>query len=176
MSPEGLPAGPDAADRAAETLRTAQVVDALAPALGVRLRQGVGRALELLAALPAEAPTATHGDFKCDNLLVSGPVLHLLDFDRCARGDPAADIGKFLADLRWWTDGDGPAADRLHGAFLHGYGAADRARMARARLYDGLALLRMAARRVPVQDPDWAGRVARAVGVAAATLARESSR
>jgi hypothetical protein len=47
--------------------------------------------------------------------------------------------------------------------------------MARARLHDGLSLLRMAARRVPLQDPGWAARVARTVAVGAATLAAEAS-
>jgi len=28
--------------------------------------------------------------------------LALLDFGSCASGDPALDVGKFLADLEWW--------------------------------------------------------------------------
>jgi aminoglycoside phosphotransferase (APT) family kinase protein len=148
----------------------------LAPAAGVRLRLGVGRALELLSALPAEPPTSTHGDVKSDNLLVTGTGVHLLDFDRSGRGDPAADLGKFLADLRWWSDGDGPVARGLHEAFLSGYGPPGTARLARARVYDALCQLRMAARRVPVQDAHWVSRVTTAVGVATATLAEASLR
>jgi aminoglycoside phosphotransferase (APT) family kinase protein len=177
-SPEGLPTGSDAVGQAAETLRTAQVLDALLPAVGSRLRLGLGRALELLDALPVEPPTMTHGDFKCDNLLVNGSRVHVLDFDRLGRGDPAADVGKFMADLRWWTDGDGPVAARLHQAFLDGYGTGDGtvdvARIARARVYDGLLQLRMVARRVPIQDTDWEPRVTRAVDIAAATLGQGS--
>ena len=26
----------------------------------------------------------------------------MIDFDTCSLSDPAADIGKFLADLQWW--------------------------------------------------------------------------
>jgi hypothetical protein len=97
--------------------------------------------------------------------------VHLIDFDRVGRGDPAAAIGKFLADLRWWAAADGRVAERLRAAFLDGYGAAMPERFARARMYDALLQLRMAARRVPIQDPDWEGRVTRAVRVAAATSA-----
>jgi Ser/Thr protein kinase RdoA (MazF antagonist) len=170
---EGLPVRPDAVAQAGETIRTAEVLDVLEPAVGSQLRHAVGRVLDVLSRLPVEPPTMTHGDFKCDNLLVNGTRVHLLDFDRCGHGDPAADIGKFLADLRWWTDrGEHPVA-RLHEAFLHGYGSTDPARFARARAYDALLQLRLAARRVPVQDPDSGRRVARAVGIAAATLAEE---
>jgi aminoglycoside phosphotransferase (APT) family kinase protein len=173
-STEELPACPDAAAQAGETLRTGQLVDALVPALGSLLRRAVGQAVESLAALPAEPPSPTHGDVKCDNLLVSGSRVHLLDFDRSGRGDPAADIGKFLADLRWWTCGNGDAAARLREAFLDGYGGTEPPRMARARVYDGLFQLRMAARRVPIEAPDWEPRVEGAIGVAAAALAEET--
>jgi aminoglycoside phosphotransferase (APT) family kinase protein len=168
---DGLLSCSDALGQAGETLRTAELVDVLAPAVGSRLRLEVRRVLELLAALPVEAPSVVHGDFKCDNLIVSGSRLHLLDFDRCGLGDPAADIGKFLADLRWWTGEDDAAAARLHEAFLEGYGVMGRARTARARAYDALLQLRMAARRVPIQDPGWERRVTRLVAVAAATAA-----
>jgi Ser/Thr protein kinase RdoA (MazF antagonist) len=173
---ERLESRADAVGQAGETLRTAELVDLLAPAVGSRLRRTVGRALESLAALPVEPPTVVHGDFKCDNLVVSGARVHLLDFDRCGRGDPAADIGKFLADLRWWSAGDEDVAERLHEGFLDGYGVVRPERAARARAYDALLQLRMAARRVPVQDPDWESRVARLVGVAAATLTEEPCR
>jgi hypothetical protein len=61
----------------------------------------------------------------------------------------------------------------LHEVFLEGYGDMSSARAARAHVYDCLSQLRMAARRVPIQDRDWADRVTRAVGVAADTLAAE---
>jgi Ser/Thr protein kinase RdoA (MazF antagonist) len=170
---EELPDRPDALAQASETLRTAHLVDALLPAVGLCLRVEVGRVLDVLSRLPAEPPTMTHGDFKCDNLVVNGSRVHLLDFDRSGRGDPAADIGKFLADLRWWTDAGGHPAAPLHAAFLHGYGVTEPARFARARAFDALLQLRMAARRVPVQDPDWERRVAGAVSIAAATLTDE---
>jgi hypothetical protein len=86
------------------------------------------------------------------------------------RGDPAADLGKFLADLRWCATADEPVVGALHEALLEGYGAVPSARLARARAYEGLLHLRMAARRVPIHDPDWAARVTRAVQFAAERL------
>jgi Ser/Thr protein kinase RdoA (MazF antagonist) len=173
---EELPSRPDAVGQAGETLRTAELVDLLAPGTGARMRRTVGQVLESLAALPGEPPTVVHGDFKCDNVVASGSRVHLLDFDRCGRGDPAADIGKFLADLRWWSAGDDALAARLHEAFLDGYGVLGQRRAARARGYDALLQLRMAARRVPLQDPDWEGRVTRLVAAAEVTLAEEPCR
>jgi Ser/Thr protein kinase RdoA (MazF antagonist) len=169
----GLRACPDALAQAAETVRTAQLLEALHPVLGSQLRDGVARVLDVLSGLPAEPPTVTHGDFKCDNLVVNGSRVHLLDFDRCGLGDPAADLGKFLADLRWWAGQVGHPVAPLHEAFLDAYGVTDPARLARARAYDTLLQLRMAARRISVQGPDWEGRVARAIAAAVFTLAEE---
>jgi Ser/Thr protein kinase RdoA (MazF antagonist) len=154
---------------AGETLRTAQLLAVLPPAVGRRLRTGVDRALDLLSRWPVEQVTTTHGDLKCENVLADGPFLHLLDFDRSGSGDPAADVGKFLADLRWWA---GEAAlPRLQEAFLLGYGPCEPGRLARARAHESLFLLRMAARRVRLEDPAWGHRTARTVDVAAALVA-----
>jgi aminoglycoside phosphotransferase (APT) family kinase protein len=169
----GLPDRPDAAQQADETLRTAELVDALLPPVGSRLRQAVVRALDLLSALPSEPRTLAHGDVKCDNLLVGSAGVHLLDFDRVGRGDPAADLGKFLADLSWCAAADERAVSALHEALLQGYGAVPPARLARARAYEGLLHLRMAARRVPISDPDWAARVTHAVQFATERLTEE---
>jgi Phosphotransferase enzyme family len=167
----GLPSCPDAVTHVATTLRTAEVVDALLPVAGALVRAGAARALEALATLPGEAPTTVHGDFKSDNILAGMAGVHLLDFDRSGCGDPAVDIGNFLADLRWHSDGDGAGAAALQEAFLAGYGSTAPARLARARVYDGLFLLRMAARRYPVSAPDREHEVTRAIEVAVAALA-----
>jgi aminoglycoside phosphotransferase (APT) family kinase protein len=169
-SPTDLPPRPDAVAQADRTVRAAQVVDALLPAVGYRVRELACRAVADLAALPQEPATPIHGDYKCDNILVTDTGVHLLDFDRAGRGDPAADLGTFCADLRWWAAGDPGAAGALHAAFLTGYGPRAGARPARARVYDALLQLRHAARRAPLQDVGWEHRVSRAVERAALTL------
>ena len=170
----GLRTCPDALAHVATTLRTAAVVDALLPVVGARLRGGVARALDLLTGLPDEAPTPVHGDYKCDNLLAGSAGVHLLDFDRSGCGDPAADIGNFLADLRWHAHGDAAVTGALQEAFLGGYGPTVPARLARARAYDGLFLLRMAARRVPIHAAAREWQIMGAVEVGAAVLAGAS--
>ena len=45
-------------------------------------------------------PTFVHGDFGPANLLWSSGQIVVLDFDKCARGDPALDVGNLLAQLR----------------------------------------------------------------------------
>ncbi|MCK7583055.1 MAG: aminoglycoside phosphotransferase family protein [Chromatiales bacterium] len=40
-----------------------------------------------------------HRDFYPDQILVAGDRLHLLDLDLCTRGDPALDLGNFVAHL-----------------------------------------------------------------------------
>ena len=60
------------------------------------------RARELHERLPQEPPTFTHGDFKSDHVWVAPGGPKLIDFDSCRLGDPALDLGKFLADLQMW--------------------------------------------------------------------------
>jgi aminoglycoside phosphotransferase (APT) family kinase protein len=59
--------------------------------------------LEREAPLPPAAPCFVHGDFGPANLLWSMGQVVVLDFDRCARGDPALDLGNLLAQLRRMT-------------------------------------------------------------------------
>lgn len=46
------------------------------------------------------APGFLHGDFGPANLLWRSGALVVLDFDKCARGDPALDLGNLLTQLR----------------------------------------------------------------------------
>ena len=60
----------------------------------------VGLALERdLPPLPAR-PSFLHGDFGPTNLLWRSGTIVALDFDKCAHGDPALDLGNLLAQLR----------------------------------------------------------------------------
>jgi len=65
-----------------------------------------------------------HRDFHGDNVLVSGGRIAFLDFEDCAMGDPADDVGSNWAQLTWHvlkagTRSAGPDAGRR--AFLEGY-------------------------------------------------------
>ena len=76
--------------------------------------------------LRAAAPSPLrliHRDFHGDNILVAGGRLALLDFEDCAMGEPADDVGSNWAQLTWHVHkagarNAGPAAGRQ--AFLDG--------------------------------------------------------
>lgn len=149
----------DPASEAASTRRACEHVAALLPGLGtaaVALAEGAVRSLD---ERPAETGHRLHGDYKCDNILVEGDRLRLLDLDRVTVGDPALDLGKMSADLRWWAAQRGLDATPLVDAFLEGYGRCAPLRLHRAAGYDRLFMLRLIGRRVPLHEPGWADRV-----------------
>ncbi|RPJ21661.1 MAG: aminoglycoside phosphotransferase family protein [Chloroflexi bacterium] len=127
--------------------------------------------------LPQENPTFTHSDFKADHLLYTPQGLTLIDFDTCKLTDPALDLGKFLADLEWWFTLEGIAGiEEAQAELLKGYrgeGEPDPIvleRLARARLFHVLILVKIALRRVPIYKEDWAERTGRMIERASQVL------
>ena len=104
------------------------------PALGARYRLLAMEVVERLEDLPTEEPRLGHGDLKCDNILAAEDRIWLLDLDRTGLADPAMDLGKLLADLRWWGHHHSVDVAGLVRGFLEGYGPCDPARLSRARL------------------------------------------
>lgn len=156
-----LPSG-DAATELAQARRAGEHLRALDPTLGRRYDALLDQVAVRLGASTPSAPVLVHGDCKADNVLVSGSLLHLLDWDRVRLAEPATDLGKLRADLGWWG---GRAADGLAAALREGYDA-DPATWTRAAAYEVLYLARAAARRVPVHLPDWAEQVTRRLAAA----------
>jgi Ser/Thr protein kinase RdoA (MazF antagonist) len=138
------------------TRRSVEHVTALAPRAGAELDALLVDTVTRLADLPAESGHLLHGDYKCDNVLVDGDDLVLLDFDRVTTGDPAVELGKFVADLRWWARAARLSPTALVDAFLYGYGPCPPTRVARALHYDVVFQLRALGRRVPLHEPGWA--------------------
>ena len=127
--------------------------------------------------LPQEEPTFTHSDFKSDHLLTTPYGLTLIDFDTCTLTDPALDIGKFLADLEWWFTLQGISGiEEAHTELLTGYlgeGKPDPVvldRLARARLFYVLILVKIVIRRVPLYKKEWGAMTARMIEQAAQAL------
>ena len=92
----------------ARTISPADLVDDIRP----RIRDLCGRfpteadslqkafaSLERDAPPPRRSPSLVHGDFGPANLLWRDGRIVVLDFDKCARGDPAADLGNLFAQL-----------------------------------------------------------------------------
>ena len=156
----GLPEW-DADAEIAATLRASEHFAHLLPRAATTVADVVGRAGELLAHVPSESPVFGHGDYKADHLYAGARGLTLIDFDSCRRAEPALDLGKFLADLRWWFSLTGqPGLSDAQERFLECYGPTPRPRLVRARVYEAIALVKMTARRVPVNDANWVGRTA----------------
>ena len=151
--------------------RASEHIFALRPRTGAAIAETLERARTLYERLPAEPDAFTHGDFKADHLWASRRGLTLLDFGSCALGDPALDVGKFLADVKWWSPRQGRVAVRARDAFRAGYaGDGNRARLERARAYEALFLVMFAAHRIPLHHPEWASLTARQVERARAAL------
>ncbi len=64
-----------------------------------RLERILTASEELGAAIPKPKITGIHRDFYPDQVLVDGNRLYLLDLDLYCQGDPALDIGNFIAHL-----------------------------------------------------------------------------
>lgn len=93
------------------------------PDLAADLR-GIGADLAArLLALPPAQPALLHRDFYPDQVLVQPDRLVLLDLDLAAIGDPAVDIGNFIAHLTEYglRHGDADAHAAQQDAFLDGY-------------------------------------------------------
>jgi len=96
MQPATVLAAEEPDDPAAPLLAAAGSIAALCPDLGPRVRNLACR----LAADMVESkvtPCPIHGDFYADQVLVSGDAVTLLDLDNAGYGDPAADLGSFVA-------------------------------------------------------------------------------
>ena len=141
------------------TRRTCAHIQALLPDVGACIAEVLDRALAAHEALPQEPAGFIHGDFKTEHLWIEPAGLTLLDFDTCSVGDPAIDVGKFLADLTWWyMTCRQPGIEEAQAHFLDAYaGGAMTDRLKRARVYEALALIRLTVHRTRLFDRNWAG-------------------
>jgi aminoglycoside phosphotransferase (APT) family kinase protein len=109
-------------------------------------------ALERLRVLAGEAPAPSsgrlHGDFYEAQVLVGPSGIAFLDLDLSCEGDPALDVGNFLAHLAL-REAQGnlepPRAERLRAAFLDGYGPGGPDFEERVPLYQAVSLARLSA-------------------------------
>jgi Ser/Thr protein kinase RdoA (MazF antagonist) len=69
------------------------------PELAPRLRRLLEECRATAMGIEPPIPRPIHRDFYADQVLVAGGSLYLLDFDLCCLGDPALDIGNFVAHL-----------------------------------------------------------------------------
>ena len=163
---DAMPAGMALAGRALAQLHRCRVrglkthgakaeIDLLEPWVDLigRVRPALRPTLEpALAALRSDlahvdaAPAGTiHRDFHPKQLFVDDGMTTLIDFDTLCAGDPALDIGNFLAHLRLTTLQSGWDTGACATAFLRGYGTSpDRDLAYRSSVYERSARLRLA--------------------------------
>jgi aminoglycoside phosphotransferase (APT) family kinase protein len=124
----------------------------LAAALAARAEELLERSASRLASLPTALPCCIHGDFKPSQLLLDGTRVRVVDLDRTCMGDPALDLGNFMAQLHKESLKHPEQADLrpLAPYFLTQYQrrAGVDGLAARARVCQSLALIRMALHRM----------------------------
>ncbi|CTQ31884.1 phosphotransferase [Jannaschia rubra] len=157
------------AEETEELRAVPETLSALSPGLG-------GLAAGPVAAASARllrtdfAPTPIHGDFSADQVLVHEGRATIIDWDRAATGDPARDIGSFLAHQDVLAL-DGGSIDGTAVGFLDGYAEAG-GRVARdvIAVQHARALLALTAEGFRERRPDWPDRTRRLIARAEEVL------
>ncbi len=119
-------------------------------------------AQELAARIKSEPELARpiHGDFKSDQVIIADDIAAIFDYDSVVSGDPAADLGKFLAHLE--IDAlrgklSETKLETIRNALLEGYLYTARGDIpALIELYIAAGLLKNARRRFRIHELDWA--------------------
>ena len=137
---------------------TANALGSLQPALADRA-QNLARDLAMRIAVQPRRERLVHGDFHSGQVLLTGGVPAMIDFDEAALGDPAGDLGSFLAHLECnEISGRLPQRRRsaVAAALLEGYaGAASLPPEHVLRLHAAAALFQRSPQFFRDRDPHW---------------------
>ncbi|MEM6674116.1 MAG: phosphotransferase [Planctomycetota bacterium] len=125
------------------------------PELDDPIRRIVDVVHALSASMDELPTTVVHGDFHAKQVLLDGDRAWLLDFDRVGFGDPAMDVGNFLA-ISLQDFEEYPALDDHLSAFLRRYAdACPGTRLDRLPGYVALANLRLACKQHRRLSENW---------------------
>ncbi len=102
----------------------------------------------------ANTPALIHGDFSADQVLIHEGQATIIDWDRAAMGDPARDIGSFLARLDVQML-DGVDVVGLADAFRDGYAESSGPASDGVALQHARALLALTTEGFRQRRPDW---------------------
>jgi aminoglycoside phosphotransferase (APT) family kinase protein len=129
------------------------------PQWRARLKRLFEACRRLAASVAPVIPVGIHRDFYHDQLLVNGRQVYLLDLDLYCLGDPALDIGNFVAHLQEQSlreTGDLNALDDTAGVLIEHYQRLEGREMrASIEAYRLLSLVRhiTISRRIPERHP-----------------------
>lgn len=159
---------------AATLIDAAHKLAFLCPRIGSQSRRLAERLASWLAGKsPVDRPI--HGDFHAQQVLVEGDTIIVLDFDRAARGDPAVDLGQFVAHLEHGALSgtfEPHAVDSLWQWLAEGYRLTAGNLPADLNLYAAVGLVRAAVDCHRHREPDWPERIEQLVDRAEAMAAR----
>lgn len=157
---------------------SARTMAAICPDLMPRV-EALCAALAATHRPPSGGLRPLHGDFYADQVLIAGTQATLLDLDNARWGDPAADIGTFVAHLQRAVACGQGAPERaalLAEALCEGYAEVVPPPDAqRVRWHTALGLLRLAPEPFRYRAPEWPLGVARLVAAAEVALRGERS-
>ena len=152
----------------------------LASEIGFICPQVAGRADELahrLAAQLAGAPalrSTLHGDFSANQVLVGDQEVAIIDLDWACCGDPADDLGNFIAQAERYAlrhELSPKRVEPLKHALIEGYGqATNRPVPERIGLYTAVEVFRRTRFPFRAREPDWPQRTESLLDRAAAIL------
>lgn len=125
--------------------------------LSARIREIAWRAVEDLRSAPFR-PCSIHGDFSADQIIINGERVEIIDWDNAACGDPAADLGSFIARLEAdATNGTMPASatERAVEELRSGYEEVTGTLPAAIDLQTVIGLIRLASENFRNRIPNW---------------------
>jgi hypothetical protein len=144
------------------TLSASRTVGELEPRLAHPAQRLASRIASALLSAPVQH-RCIHGDFSADQILLDADRVAIIDYDQAGAGDPAADLGSFIARLE-----DDCLAGRLASAraeeiaadLIQGYCREARcARPLRTDLYVAVGLLRLAPEAFRRRESNWPERI-----------------
>jgi Ser/Thr protein kinase RdoA (MazF antagonist) len=144
-------------DEVRELASTASALEYLCPQLARRCGRLVQTLADRLLSMPPMAHPL-HGDFSTDQVLMAGDEIVVLDFDEAVFGDPATDLGSFLAQLDSQTNVgqlNADDAESIAERFLDGYRQMLPVPLERVALYRAAALLRLATHPFRTRQAQW---------------------
>ena len=148
-------------DEISKLLALSQIMGFMCPNLAIRTDQLAQKLIERLIRLP-EKNLPIHGDFYAKQVIVNQNQISFIDFDSAVRGNPAADLGNFIAHLIRYQlrnelcpDRVGPMAETL----LDGYLSANKGELySELNLFTAISLFQIAPHSFRHREPNWVER------------------